>query len=75
MASPDESAGAKECFLEAKLKAMAGLFQGLLDKAFTKQAQGGSTSEWEDNENTERDPAGGMAQGEVGGIIYQVSAR
>ena len=33
MASPDESAGPEECFSEAQLKAMAGVFQGLLDKA------------------------------------------
>ena len=35
MASPDESAGTEECFSEAQLKAMAGVFQGLLDKALT----------------------------------------
>ena len=52
MASPDKSAGTQECFLEAQLKAMVGVFQGLLDKALTDRAQGRSTSEKED-ENPE----------------------
>ena len=65
MASPDESAGTEECFSEAQLKAMAGVFQGLLDKALTDRAQIGSTSEKED-ENTERDPPGKMVRGGAG---------
>ena len=36
MASPDESAGTEECFSEAQLKAMAEVFEGLLDKALLK---------------------------------------
>ena len=66
MASPDESARTEECFSEAQLKAMAGVFQGLLDKALTDRAQGGTTSERED-ENTERDPTGEIVQGMAGG--------
>ena len=66
MVSPDESAGTEECFLEAQLKAMAGVFQGLLDKALTERAQGGTTSERED-ENAERDPTGEIVQGMAGG--------
>ena len=54
MVSSNESAGTK-CFSEAQLKAMVGVFQGLLDKALTNRAQGGTTSESED-ENAERDP-------------------
>ena len=65
MASPDESAGTEECFSEAQLKALAGVFQGLLDKALTDRAQGGSTSEKED-ENPERDPPGKMVRGGAG---------
>ena len=45
---------------------MAGVFQGLLDKALTDRAQGGTTSERED-ENAERDPTGEMVQGMAGG--------
>ena len=66
MVSPDESAGTEECFLEAQLKAMAGAFQGLLEKALTDQAQGGTTSERED-EKPERDPQGEMVRGRAGG--------
>ena len=66
MVSPDESAGTEECFLEAQLKAMAGVFQGLLDKALTEPAQGSTTSERED-ENAERDPTGEIVQGMAGG--------
>ena len=66
MASPDESTDTEECFSEAQLKAMAGLFQGLLDKALTDRAQGGTTSERED-ENAERGPTGETVQGMAGG--------
>ena len=65
MASP-ESAGTEESFSEAQLKAMVGVFQGLLDKALADRAQGGSTSEKED-ENPERDPPGEMVRGRAGG--------
>ena len=65
MASPDESAGPEECFSEAQLKAMAGVFQGLLDKALTDRAEGGTSSERE--ENAERDPPGEMVHGGVAG--------
>ena len=61
----DESAGTEECFSEAQLKAMAGVFQGLLDKALTDRAKGGTTSKRED-ENAERDPPGEMVQGGAG---------
>ena len=63
MASPDESASTEECFSEAQLKAMAGVFHGLLDKALTDRAQSGTSSERE--ENAERDPPGEMVQGGV----------
>ena len=66
MVSPNESGGTEECFSEAQLKAMAGLFQGMLDKALTDRAQGGTTSERE-GENTERDPPGKMVRGGAGG--------
>ena len=62
MASPDESPGTEECFSEPQLKAMAGVFQGLLDKALADRAQGGTTSERED-ENAESDPTGETVQG------------
>ena len=65
MASPDESAGTEKRFSEAQLKAMAGVFQGLLHKALTDRAQGGTSSERE--ENAERDPPGEMVQGGVAG--------
>ena len=73
MVSPDESAGTEKCFSEAQLKAMAGVFQGLLDKALTDQAHGGTNSERED-ENAERDPPGEMVQEGAGGTINPSSA-
>ena len=66
MVSPDESVSTEECFSEAQLKAMAGVFQGLVEKALTDQAQGGTTSERED-EKPERDPQGEMVRGRAGG--------
>lgn len=54
MASPDKSSGAEECF------SMAGVFQGLLNKALTEQTQGGTTSKRENNQNAEKDPPGDM---------------